>query len=275
MKTNKDLIIFVLSFGRAKVPTLRLISDKKNVVVLTSTDNEFRDKIKTEGARLMVFDKAMYKGQGLEMMNEETVPHRRSAVYAYNYAIEWGRENGYKYVCVLDDDYKFTQRVNERTEHKKNLMLDKWAWHAVSFLKKYPFIGASCAINLGQMTAGLCSAYFSNLKKRQLMNTCIFNTAHRHFFNSLGNGDYVTQAIMNTYSGSAIVRLQTLVLAMETINDKKHETIDYGNLFYSRWSVVMANPAYTYVMCRRAQGILGKRPNTYMRGNNAPKIVSL
>lgn len=277
---NKNLKIFVLSFGRPNIPTLRWISDKRNVTVLTSTDNKCVDRIDTQGAELMIFDKAQFKGRGLEMMNEESVPQRRSAVYAYNYAIEWGGQHGYKYILVLDDDYTYMQSINNRNEHKP--FLDKWANHAVSFLEKYPFIAATCTINCGELFAGARSAYFSNIAKRQLMNTIIFNTDYKHYFHSLGNGDYVDQCMLNTYSRTPIVRLATVTVCMETINKKKHASIDYSNLFYSRWAAKMASPAYIRIEFgttgSNGRGQLSTefrtRFNTHMIGrNNAPKIL--
>lgn len=80
LMTNR-LQVFVLSFGRTKVPTLKFIADKSKTVVLTSTDNKFADKIDTQGARLIVFDKNDFKGRGLEMLNEESVSTKRSATY--------------------------------------------------------------------------------------------------------------------------------------------------------------------------------------------------
>lgn len=280
--SEPKLKIFVLSFGRAKVPTLRWIADKSNVTVLTSVDNEFKDKIDTQGAELMVFDKAIFRGRGLEMMNEETVPHRRSAVYAYNYAIEWGREHGYRYVLVLDDDYTYTQSINDRNDHQP--YLDKWAWHAVEFLRKYPFIAATCAINCGELFAGAKKALLSNIAKRQLMNTIIFNTDYKHYFHSLGNGDYVDQCVLNTYGRNPIVRLATMTICMETIGRKRHATIDYSNLFYSRWAAKMVSPAYIKIeFGQQVTNGIGRvsteyrmRFNTHMIGrNNAPKIVNL
>lgn len=276
--TNK-LQIFVLSFGRKKVPTLKLIADPSKVIVLTSTDNEFKDQIEAKGARVEIFDKAIYKGRGLEMMNEESVPHRRSAVYAYNYAIDWGRAHGVRYICVLDDDYTGAQTINERTKNTRaghKPMLDKWAAHAMQFLQATG-AAATCAVNSGQLTAYLRHAYFSNIRKRQLMNTIVFDVTKEHNFISLGNGDYCTQAVTNSASLDYIVRLQTLCLMMETIKDKKHETIDYGNLFYSRWGAKMLAPAYCDVQILRggAKNELWGRFNTVQLSHNAPKFVSL
>lgn len=162
------LVIFVLSFGRKKVPTLANIADKSSVYVLTSEDNHFKNEIELQGARLMVFDKAVFRGEGLEMMNEESVPNKRSATYGYNYAIRWGRANGYKYVLVLDDDYVSTQAVNERRGHHPKL--DKWAKHACTFLDKHQEVAATASVNLGQLFSCESKAYFQNLRKRQLMN---------------------------------------------------------------------------------------------------------
>lgn len=204
-----DLQIFVLSFGRKKVPTLKLIAEPEKVIVLTSEDNEFKDQIESKGAPVMVFNKNIYKGRGLEMMNEESVPHMRSAVYAYNYAIDWGRKNGVRYICVLDDDYTGAQTINERTKNTRaghKPMLDKWAAHAVEFLKATG-AAATCAINNGQLTNYLYRAYYSNLLKRQLMNTIVFDVTKEHNFISLGNGDYCTQAVTNSASRDYIVRL--------------------------------------------------------------------
>lgn len=274
-----DLQIFVLSFGRKKVPTLKLIAEPEKVIVLTSEDNEFKDQIESKGTPVMVFNKNTYKGRGLEMMNEESVPHRRSAVYAYNYAIDWGRKNGVRYICVLDDDYTGAQTINERTKNSREghkPMLDKWAAHAVEFLKATG-AAATCAVNSGQLTAYLRHAYFSNIRKRQLMNTIVFDVTKEHNFISLGNGDYCTQAVTNSASLDYIVRLQTMCLMMETIKDKKHATIDYSNLFYARWSAKMIAPAYTDVRVLR-QGVdneLNRRPNTIWYINSAPKFVSL
>lgn len=282
MKTkNKDLQIFVLSFGRAEVPTLKLLAQPSDAIVLTSTDNKFKDQIKNNGAQLLVFDKNNFRGRGLEMMNDASVPHRRSAVYAYNYAIEWGRANGVRYVCVLDDDYKRARTINNRNKlldgKEKAPRLDLWARHACSFLKTHPYVAATCAVNDGQLFANLRSAFFSNLDKRQLMNTIIFDVTKDHNFISLGNGDYVTQAITNSASTDLIVRLQTLSIEMETIKDKRHQTIDYSDLFYSRWALKMVAPAYSDVRILSAgrKSIMSSRFNSIWFENSAPKIISL
>lgn len=274
-----DLQIFVLSFGRKKVPTLKLIADPSRVIVLTSEDNEFKDQIESKGAPVMVFNKNIYKWRGLEMMNEESVPHRRSAVYAYNYAIDWGRANGVRYVCVLDDDYIQSQTINDRTKNTRSghkPMLDKLAAHAVEFLKATG-AAATCAINNGQLTNYLYRAYFSNILKRQLMNTIVFDVTKEHNFISLGNGDYCTQAVTNSASRDYIVRLQTMTILMETIKDKGHDTIDYGNLFFSRWSLCMVAPAYSDVriLKRGGKDEQDKRFNSIWFANSAPKFVSL
>lgn len=274
---NKDLQIFVLSFGRAKVPTLKEIKHPENVIVLTSTDNKFKDKIEAHWAQVVVFDKESFKGRGLEMLNEESVPQKRSAVYGYNYAIDWGRKNGVRYILVLDDDYIATEYINDRNRGTFPY-IDVWARHAVEFLKKHPQIGATCAINNGQLISNSRSAYFTNLRKRQLMNTIIFDTTKEQHFESLGNGDYVTQAIMNTGSRDMIVRLQTISLRMETIKQKKHETIDYAGMFYKRWALKMAAPAYADVKILkgwRKGNILTTRFNSVWHSNSAPKIINL
>lgn len=274
---NKDLQIFVLSFGRAKVPTLKEIKHPESVIVLTSTDNKFKDKIEAHGAQVVVFDKESFKGRGLEMLNEESVPQKRSAVYGYNYAIDWGRKNGVRYVLVLDDDYIATEYINDRNRGTFPY-IDVWARHAVEFLKKHPQIGATCAINNGQLMSNSRSAYFANLRKRQLMNTIIFDTTKEQHFESLGNGDYVTQAIMNTGSRDMIVRLQTISLRMETIKQKKHETIDYAGMFYKRWALKMAAPAYADVRILKGGqkgNILTTRFNSVWHSNSAPKIINL
>ena len=274
---NKDLQIFVLSFGRAKVPTLKEIKHPESVIVLTSTDNKFKDKIEAHGAQVVVFEKESFKGLGLEMLNEESVPQKRSAVYGYNYAIDWGRKNGVRYVLVLDDDYIATEYINDRNRGTFPY-IDVWARHAVEFLKKHPQIGATCAINNGQLMSNSRSAYFTNLRKRQLMNTIIFDTTKEQHFESLGNGDYVTQAIMNTGSRDMIVRLQTISLRMETIKQKKHETIDYAGMFYKRWALKMAAPAYADVRILKGGqkgNILTTRFNSVWHSNSAPKIIDL
>lgn len=279
MLMKSDLQIFVLSFGRSNVPTLKLLAHPENAIVLTSTDNEFKDKIDTKGAQLMVFDKAEFRGRGLEMLNEESVPHRRSAVYGYNYAIEWGRANGVRYVCVLDDDYLECETINKRTENRRKGIkphLDIWARHASEFLK-ITGAAATCAVNYGQLFADLRSAYLSNLRKRQLMNTIVFDTTKEHNFISLGNGDYVTQAITNTASTDYIVRLQTVALRMEYMEDKKHNSINYSNLFFSRWAARMVAPAYSDVriLVNGRKSRLSQRFNSVFFENSAPKFISL
>lgn len=278
---TNNLQIFVLSFGRKNVPTLDLLADPSKVIVLTSTDNKFKDQIESKGARVVIFDKDQFKGRGLEMMNEESIPHRRSAVYGYNYAIDWGRENGVRYICVFDDDYKYTQTINNRSENTKNghrPRLDKWAEHAVKFLQATG-AAATCSVNNGQLMAYYKVAYFLNIKKRQLMNTIVFDVTKEHNFISLGNGDYVTQAITNSASRDYIVRLMTVGVGMETIEDKRHESINYSNLFYARWAAKMAAPAYTTVEMlprkKKIHLIMSSRFNTIWHGNSSPKFVSL
>lgn len=274
---NRNLQIFVLSFGRAKVPTLKEIKRPEDVIVLTSTDNKFKDQIESKGAQVVVFDKESFRGRGLEMMNDESVPQKRSAVYGYNYAIDWGRQNGVRYVLVLDDDYIATEYINDRNRGTFPY-IDVWARHAVEFLKKHQQIGATCAINNGQLMCNARSAYFANLRKRQLMNTIIFDTTKEHHFESLGNGDYVTQAIMNTGSRDMIIRLQTITLRMETIKNKKHETIDYAGMFYKRWALKMAAPAYADVRILKGGqrgNCLTERFNSVWLSDSVPKIINL
>lgn len=273
---NDRLQIFVLSYGRRQVPSLKYIADKSAVIVLTSEDNPCKNDIELQGARLMVFDKEEFRGRGLEMLNEESVQNKRSALYGYNKAIEWGRQNGVRFVLVLDDDYIGLQAPTDRHTTRR-LWLDKWAAHAVSFMSKHKEIAATCAVNLGQLLLGLASAFYMNLRKRQLMNTIIFNTDYRHDFISLGNGDYVCSLMHNCASTDLVVRLQTIIVCMETINHKKHVTVDYSNLFYSRWSAVMAQPAYARVDILRGGGksIMSSRFNTVLLSNGCPKIVSL
>ena len=110
------------------------------------------------------------------------------------------------------------------------------------------------------------------------MNTIIFDTTKEQHFESLGNGDYVMQAIMNTGSRDMIVRLQTISLRMETIKQKKHETIDYAGMFYKRWALKMAAPAYADVMILKGGqkgNILTTRFNSVWHSNSAPKIINL
>ena len=109
------------------------------------------------------------------------------------------------------------------------------------------------------------------------MKTIVFDVTKEHNFLSLGNGDYCTAQITNSLSRDLVVRLQTVSVIMESIKDKKHKTIDYGNLFYSRWSAKMLAPAYGDVQILRggAKNELWGRFNTIQFSNNAPKIISL
>lgn len=272
-----NLQIFVLSFGRKKVPTLKQIADPTKVIVLTSTDNEFKDQIEAKGARVMIFDKDEFKGRGLEMMNEESVPHRRSALYGYNYAIEWGRKNGVRYICVLDDDYLNTYTVNNRTkssqEHKPKL--DKWAAHAAQFLQATG--AAACSsIDIGQTGYGQLCGYFNYIQKRVCTNTIVFDVEKEHCFLSHGNGDFINSLTTNAASLDYNLRLQTVLIQMETIADKKHNTVDYGRMFYEKWSLVMQQPAYSHMGIHQG-GIDYRRHmfNSFICKDNAPKFVSL
>lgn len=277
--TSKNLQIFILSFGRSKVPTLNFIANKSDVIILTSTDNEFKDKIESKGARVVVFDKEIFRGRGLEMTNEESVDTKRSALYGYNYAIEWGRKNGVQYICVLDDDYFCTFTINNRNENYKNgcrPMLDKWAAHAVEFMKKYPVCQCVSSIDNGQLGYGSVGGYMKYLKKRICTNTIVFNVEKEQNFLTGGNGDFINSMLCNVGSLNLAMRLQTIAIEMETIKSKKHETVDYSGMFYKKYSLIMQCPAYSYMAIRKGgKDYRNKMFNSFIVNEAAPKIINL
>lgn len=278
MLMTNSLQVFVLSFGRTKVPTLNFIADKSKVIVLTSTDNKFADKIDTQGARLVVFDKNDFKGRGLEMLNEESISTKRSATYGYNYAIDWCREHGVRFACVLDDDYLETYTINNRNEnHKKGHrpMLDKWAAHAVKLMQKLPNCQCVSSIDLGQLGYGSVKGFYKYLKKRICTNTIVFDVTKEQNFISSGNADFINSMICNTASLNLAFRFQTVVIEMETIVSKKHETADYSGMFYKKYSLFMQCPAYSYMAIKRSgNDYRNKMFNSFVVNDAAPKIIN-
>lgn len=277
--TNKELQIFVLSFGREKVPTIDFIANKQDAIILTSTDNKYKDRIESKGAQVVVFDKESFRGRGLEMMNEESVADKRSALYGYNYAIEWGRKNNVKYVCVLDDDYFATFTINDRVDNFKNghvPMIDKWAAHAVEFMNKYPNCQLASSMDNGQIGYGSKKGYLKYLKKRICTNTIIFDTEKEHFFLSHGNADFINSMLCNVGSLNFTIRLQTIAIEMETIAKKKHETVNYSGMFFKKYSLIMQCPAYSYMAIRKGgRDYRNKMFNSFVVNDAAPKIINL
>lgn len=270
-----DYKIFILSFGRDKVPTLKFIKNKQDVIILTSTDNAHKDTIKTDGAKLVVFDKTVYVGK-VEMMNKETVPHIKHAAYAYNYAQDYCREHGIKYCIIFDDDYRNVESINNRNEHR-NCCLDLWAKHAVSFMRKYPFIAMGSALNNGNLMCNSKNTYYRCLEKKIMMNTCIFNVEYRHYFESIGNGDYVNSFTHHLLGDGMCICLGTVRCTMETQDDKRHTSIKYDNFLYARYSAYMASPCFARLGVQKGNTILARRFNTMVRHttNANPKIVNL
>jgi hypothetical protein len=154
-----DFGVFILSHGRADrvytFETLRKQGYTGDIKILCDNEDDTIDDYRAVyGDDVLVFDKEEWR---LRTDVMDTFKRRDVVVFARNAVFQIAKECGYKYICVLDDDYKsFEHRYLEGQKLKvyKTKRLDDVFSAAIQFLitsgaKCYAFAQAGDLIGGG------------------------------------------------------------------------------------------------------------------------------
>lgn len=192
---NDKFGVFILSHGRADrvytYTTLRRQGYTGDIKILCDNeDDTIGDYRAVYADDVLVFDKEQWR---LKTDVMDTFQRRDVVVFARNAVFQVAKECGYKYICVLDDDYKsFEYRYIEDDKLKvwKTKRLDDVFKAAVQFLitsgaKCYAFAQA------GDMIGGAKSNRFRERVMRKIMNTYFFDVDNPVIFSGTLDEDMV------------------------------------------------------------------------------------
>ena len=105
---SKDFMTVIISHERVK--TMKTLDSLKVAgfvgdyrIVIDSSDKQLSEYIEKYGERCIVFDKAEIAEQTDLMHNWK---NWRVSTLPRNFVLKWAKENGYRYVFVIDDDIK-------------------------------------------------------------------------------------------------------------------------------------------------------------------------
>jgi hypothetical protein len=189
MENKNDLVVFILSYGRAdKVltyDTLKKQGYTGKIYLICSDDDKSLDTYKNKYDNVFVFSKDDYVGK---FDIADNFDDRRVVVYARNAVFDIAKDLGYTYFLVLDDDYtgfRYTvdNNYNYITKSKKVKDLD---YIFNSLLKYYKSINAKtlCIAQDGDFIGGDQCSVFQKKLSRKAMNFFICSINRR--FNFLG-----------------------------------------------------------------------------------------
>jgi hypothetical protein len=171
--------VFILSHGRADrvytYDTLRKQGYTGDIRILIDDEDDSEDEYRERFVDQVVqFCKEEWR---LKTDVMDTFQRRNVVVFARNAVYQVAKELGYKYICVLDDDYKaFEYRwlEDEKLKVKRPKRLDLVFESAVKFLKAS---GAKCYAfaQAGDLIGGAKSNRFQQRVMRKIMNTYFFD----------------------------------------------------------------------------------------------------
>lgn len=187
---NEKFGVFILSHGRADrvytYKTLRTQGYTGDIrILIDDEDDSEAEYRKAYGDEVVQFCKEEWRIRTDVM---DTFKRRNVVVFARNAVYQIAKGLGYKYICVLDDDYKaFEYRWEEdgRLKVKKPKRLDLVFESAVKFLKTS---GAKCYAfaQAGDLIGGKQSKRFQDRVMRKIMNTYFFDVDNPvEFFGTL------------------------------------------------------------------------------------------
>lgn len=188
--------VFILSHGRSdRVYTVKTLRDEGytgDIRILLDDEDETADEYrKLYGAEnIFIFCKEEWR---LKTDVMDTFGRRNVVVFARNAVYEVAKNLGYKYICVLDDDYKaFEYRYleDDKLKGKKARNLDLVFEIAIEFLKTSK---AKCYAfaQSGDLIGGKESNRFQNRVMRKIMNTYFFDVDNPVVFSGTLDEDMV------------------------------------------------------------------------------------
>ena len=275
---NEKFGVFILSHGRADrvytYTTLRKQGYTGDIKILCDNEDDTVGDYKAQYAdQVLVFDKEEWR---LKTDVMDTFKRRDVVVFARNAVFSIARDAGYKYICVLDDDYKaFEYRWIEDDKLKvwKTKSLNRVFEAAVQFLKDS---GAKCYAfaQAGDMIGGAQSNRFKERVMRKIMNTYFFDVDNPVVFSGTLDEDMVASLRCGLSGDLLLTSVDMTIQQIKTQANKGGLTdayLDFGTYTKSFYAVIM-NPS----ICKIA--MMGdKHMRIHHRvavGGMAPMIIS-
>lgn len=275
---NERFGVFILSHGRADRvythKTLRKQGYTGEIKILIDDEDETEHKYRElYGDDVLVFNKEEWR---LKTDVMDTFQRRDVVVFARNAVFQIAREEGFKYICVLDDDYKaFEYRYIEDNKLKvwRPKKLDAIFESALKFLKTskaycYAFAQA------GDLIGGKNCNRFQERVMRKIMNTYFFDVDKPVVFSGTLDEDMVASLRCGLSGELLLTSVDMTIVQMKTqansggLTDAYLDMGTYTKSFYA----VMMNPS----ICKIA--MMGDK---HMRihhkvkvGGMAPMIIS-
>ena len=246
---NEKFGVFILSHGRADRvythATLRKQGYTGDIKILCDNeDDTIGDYRAVYGDDVLVFDKEEWR---LKTDVMDTFQRRDVVVFARNAVFDVAKNAGYKYICVLDDDYKsFEYRYIEDDKLKvwKTKRLDDVFKAAVQFLKTS---SAKCYAfdQAGDMIGGANSKRFHDRVMRKIMNTYFFDVDNPVEFSGTLDEDMVASLRCGLSGELLLTSVDMTIVQMKTQANKGGLTdayLDFGTYTKSFYAVMM-NPS--------------------------------
>ncbi|MBO6092536.1 MAG: glycosyltransferase family 2 protein [Oscillospiraceae bacterium] len=241
--------VFILSHGRADrvytYKTLRSQGYTGDIRILLDNEDESEEEYrKAFGDQVLVFDKEEWR---LKTDVMDTFGRRNVVVFARNAVFEIAKQAGYKYICVLDDDYKaFEHRWAEDGKLKvfKPKRLDLVFEAAVRFLKTS---GAKCYAfaQAGDLIGGASNQRFHDRVMRKIMNTYFFDVDKPVVFSGTLDEDMVASLRCGLSGDLILTSVDMTIQQVKTQANKGGLTeayLDMGTYTKSFYAVMM-NPS--------------------------------
>ena len=246
---NERFGVFILSHGRADRvythKTLRSQGYTGDIKILIDDEDDTADEYYDRyGDDVIVFCKEEWR---LKTDVMDTFKRRDVVVFARNAVFEIARLNGYKYICVLDDDYKaFEHRYIDAGKLKsvRTTHLDKVFDASVQFLKDS---GAKCYAyaQQGDFIGGKESSRFHDRVMRKIMNSYFFDVDNPVVFSGTLDEDMVASLRCGMSGELLMTSVDMSISQLPTQTNKGGLTdayIDFGTYTKSFYAVMM-NPS--------------------------------
>lgn len=246
MENNKDkFCVIIIAHGRPEMTdTYDLLHEcgytGKIIFLVDNEDKKVKGYYDRYGVdNVYMFDKLAVAKQSDPMNN---FGGRKAAVFARNIAFSVAKELGYKYFCVLDDDYYYFGHRGEKGA-KKTKRLDEVFSYFVDFLAKTPECVKAIAFSQGGDHIGGFKK--DVIVKRKCMNSWFCRSDRPFSFFGVMNDD-VNAYLRNGYLGD--VFLTYLPFQLDQADTQKgsggmvEAYINSGTYVKSFYSI-MLNPA--------------------------------
>lgn len=270
--------VFILSHGRADrcvtYTTLRKQGYTGDIRILIDNEDETGDEYRERyGDQVCEFDKEAWR---LKTDVMDTFKRRDVVVFARNAVFDVAKKLGYKYICVLDDDYSSFEHMyleDNKLKVKKTKKLDEVFHEAIKFLKTsnakcYAFAQA------GDLIGGANNQRFHNRVMRKIMNTYFFDVDKPVEFMGTIDEDMVASLRCGLSGELILTSVDMTIVQKKTQSNKGGLTdvyLDFGTYTKSFYAVMM-NPSVAKIAMMGDKHMRIHHRINY--GGVAPMIIS-